>query len=537
VLGNLSGEGILLSLNQLGLRPNLVISVAELSCLEVWKLTAPQLIALVPASEYWLIVPDTELQSFMENSPVEFKVLPESNFTQDFSEKFSQCDGAAMPARRGWYLQQLIKLSALEKASQLDRVVLWDADTIPLRGISFFDVNGNCRYFFGSEYHLPYFENIDRLLGLDKAHPNSFIAQNFPIKGNQIQAFFSYVEKRHQSKWWDAVIDSIDFDEVSGFSEYETLGTFISSFDKTLSTVYVQPGTWSRDGNLGWVTKQINSQKAAKAKYDFVAVERWTKNILEKPYLLWVRMGIRSYLGRIMSLISPHFRIFSFSLNLENYLEKIFHLDGEIDVIQIGANDGIQSDPLRRFIQSPGRFSARLVEPIPFYCQELIKLYKGRSDVEIINCAAGSNESTMDIFHIEPEKAIQMNGNGPHNNWALGQGSSSRATVVYWIYKNSWRGASYVDRIPDWIASIEKLQVRVMQTRDLVRDGAKTLLVIDVQGMESEVILGLCQENLPRWVVIEEDLGKKSARKLLIGLGYREIFAGSDTLFELNQEM
>jgi FkbM family methyltransferase len=220
---------------------------------------------------------------------------------------------------------------------------------------------------------------------------------------------------------------------------------------------------------------------------------------------------------------------------LENQLAKVFEVDETIDVIQIGANDGIQSDPLRKFIQNPGRFSARLIEPVPYYCQELRKLYNDRPDVEIINCAAGSKDSTIDIFHIEPGHARQMNGNGRQNNWALGQGSSSRATVVYWIYKNSRRGDDYKKRIPEWIDAIEKLEVRVIPTGELIRNADRTLLVIDVQGMEADVLMGISKSNLPRWVVIEEDLGNTSARKMLIGWGYREVLAGSDSLFELDQ--
>ena len=522
-----------MSIKQFGLKPDLVVSVAELGCIESWKLAGPQLIALVPALEYWLIVPDDQVQEFVRSSPAEYKIFPESVFIQDFAEKFNRFAGGS--TRRGWYLQQLIKLEALSRASHLDRILIWDADTIPLREISFFDSQGNCQYFFGSEYHLPYFENIDRLLGLDKTILGSFIAQNFPITGKQIESFFSYIEKRHEKKWWDAVIESIDFGELSGFSEYETLGTFVSSFDKKPLTM--QPGVWSRDGTLRAVSKQISSWMNSKSKYDFIAVERGTQNRWGKSFPLRILDGLRSYLGGFHLYLSSLSKPRSESLQLENHLAKIFYVYGTIDVVQIGANDGIQSDPLRKFLQSPGRFSARLIEPIPHYYLELKKLYKDRPDVEIINCAAGSNESTIDIFHIEPEHAKQMNGNGPHNNWALGQGSNIRATVVYWIYNNAWRGSSYAERIPEWIGAIEKLEVRVTRTQELIRDGARTLLVIDVQGMEEDVVLGLSKDNLPRWVVLEEDLGKTSARQLLVSWGYREVFSGHDALFELDQAL
>jgi hypothetical protein len=512
------------------LNPNLVVSVAEIDCLETWKLTGPQLIALIPASEYWLIVPDNQVQHFIESSPDKYKVFPESVFTRDFSEKFSHCVGAALPARRGWYLQQLIKLEALNRASHLDRILIWDADTVPLKEISFFDSNGNCRYFFGSENHLPYFENIYRLLGLDKSHLKSFVAQNFPITGDQIRAFFSYVEERNESTWWDAVIDSIDFDEPSGFSEYETLGTFVSSFGKRPLTM--QPGTWSRDGNQRWVSRQIRLKKPARRKFDFVAVESWAQNSWSKSVLRRALTVSRSYLSKVLSFFQSSFKFPLDSLRLKNHLAKIFAEGGTIDVIQIGPNDGRRPDPLRAFLRNPGRFSARMIEPIPYFREELKKLYGDRPDVEIVNCSAGSRESTVDIIMIEPGYAKLMNGDGPENNWALGQWSS-RAALVCAIYRNSWRGDAYVKRIPEWIGAIETLHVREIRTQELIRAAHNTLLVIGVQGMESEVILGLSQENLPRWVLIEGDLGGQDARKLLIDWGYRGVFAGSDALFEL----
>jgi FkbM family methyltransferase len=522
-----------MSSQQVGLHPDLIVSVAEKSCLETWKLTGPQLLDFVPSSEYWLIVPDDQVQLFAENSPKEFTVFPESEFILVFSEKFSRCEGVALPARRGWYLQQLIKLAALYRASQLGRIVIWDADTVPLREISFFDSQGQCRYYFGTEYHLPYFENIDGLLGLDKAHPNSFVAQNFPIRGSQVRDFFAYIEERHQTEWWNAVIDSIDFNEASGFSEYEALGTFVSSLNT--GSLATQSGMWSREGKQTWVSRYMRSRTGPLSKYDFVAVERWTQNRWGLPFLFGIIRGLSERIEGVYARVLKLFGFPTASSRLENHLARIFEAAGGIDVVQIGANDGIQSDPLRRFLQSPGNFSARLVEPIPHYAQELKRLYMDRLDVEIIDCAAGSEDSMMEIFHIEPSKALQMNGDGPQNNWALGQGSSSRATVVYWIYKNSWRGDSYAERIPEWIDSIEKLQVRVVQTQELICDADRTLLVVDVQGMEEEVVRGLSRDNVPRWVLLEEDLGKKAARQLLVGWGYREVFSRNDTLFELNQ--
>ena len=282
--------------NEVGLGVDLVISVAELGCLESWKLSGPQIVAMIQASEYWLIVPDSQLSQFVANSPIGYTVIPESVFIQDFSEKFGRCKGDALPGRRGWYLQQLIKLSALERSSHRDRVVIWDADTVPLRQISFFDSHGNCSYYLGSEFHLPYFENIKRLLGMGRANTNSFIAQNFPITGNQIEAFFTFIETRHQKNWWDAVISTIDFDEASGFSEYETLGTFVSSLSH--EPLKIQKGTWSRNGTHHLVSKLLRSGGARKRVYDFVAIEVWTDK-------KWKVSTIQGFLRKLLLSFLP----------------------------------------------------------------------------------------------------------------------------------------------------------------------------------------------------------------------------------------
>jgi FkbM family methyltransferase len=513
---------------------DVVISVAAIKDLGTWKLTAEQLPRRIASKDYWLIVPDDQVDVFRASTPDVINIFPESFFTFEFEGKLNDCQGKALPARRGWYLQQLIKLAALRTARNFERVIIWDADTVPLREINFFSEIGTCRYYSGTDYHLQYFENIDRLLGLDKARPESFITQNFPILGSQIKAFFEYIERRHSTNWWEAVIESINFDEMSGFSEYEVLGTFTSfSEDKGEK----QSGIWSY-GVARQISHQLKKSSLLRApKFDFLAVEEWAQPkfghlvIDESINKIW-RAVIR--LAAQIRLLSP--RILKSQITLETELQRIFSLENKLQVVQIGANDGIQNDPLRKYLQSPGNYTAKLVEPIPFYFNQLSTLYTGRADVEIVNLAVGSRSGELQLFHIDPRVAYKMNGDGPQNNWALGQGSNSRATVVYWIYKNAWRGIDYMERIPEWLEAIEMLPVPIIPTGDLIGNGDRTLLVIDVQGMEGDVILGLAVNNLPKWVVIEEDLGRESARNLLLSWGYKEVVAGSDSMFELNDK-
>ena len=512
---------------------DLVISVAELKSLEAWKLTGPQLLRRVASLNYCVIVPDQQVEVFRGQTPERIEVIGESLFTSEFEFRLDQAKGRALPARRGWYLQQLIKLSALKSASNLERVIIWDADTVPLKDIHFFNVQGMCRYYFGKDYHLPYFENIDRLLGLDKVCTESFIAQSFPMTGKQIRAFFSFLEERHKKTWSEAIIDSIDFDESSGFSEYEVLGTFVANW--TGRALEWQSGAWSLYGVAKQIGRCISRKNPPPPRNDFMAVEGWAQPKWGYVKIDETILKLRSFVGAVISRIKARLlRSLGPGRRLSLELGEIFDLQSDLRVVQIGANDGIQSDPLRQFFQTPSSYSAKLVEPIAYYCDKLRSLYGGRRDIEVLNLSVGSKTGSLELFHISPPVAYRMNGEGPANNWALGQGSSNRATVVYWIYKNAWRGEAYSKQIPNYIAAIEKISVPMVPTRELIDTPKKTLLVVDVQGMEAEIIMGLDKCALPRWVVLEEDLGKTTATELLIDLGYSATRIGTDVLFELN---
>ena len=55
-------------------------------------------------------------------------------------------------------------------------------------------------------------------------------------------------------------------------------------------------------------------------------------------------------------------------------------------VLQIGANDGIQDDPLHQFILN-NKCEAHLLEPVPRYFKDLVKNYKKAKYVNCHNCA------------------------------------------------------------------------------------------------------------------------------------------------------
>ena len=67
-----------------------------------------------------------------------------------------------------------------------------------------------------------------------------------------------------------------------------------------------------------------------------------------------------------------------------------------------------------------------------------------------------------------------MNGDGPFNNWAHGQGSFNLEVVIYWIKKNIFRGKKYIEKIPYFISSIESINVKIIQTKKFYLYQTKT---------------------------------------------------------------
>jgi hypothetical protein len=515
----------------------LVISVAEIKDIDCWRLTSRNLVTFLNASSYWLITPDTEVEEFKSVSPQEIVVLPESMFTVGFETKLALKISAAGSKRYGWYLQQLIKLQALKDSVDFDRVVIWDADTVPLRNLDFFDEHGNCKYYWSNEYHLPYFLNIDRLLQLDKVAPYSFIAQSFPIIRKQIDAFFVYLENMHSDNWHDAILESIDFSESSGFSEYEVLGTFVSHFEG--HDLHLQEGDWSRGEEYSAIPLEFVVESAPVVKLDFTAFESWNKvsdlNVIAP--LTTIESKRATFLKRIQVKQIPSLRL-HFSKKkkpdeLAPVLANIFKSTDELEVIQLGASNSLHNDALAKFLEKPGSYRATLVEPIGYRSDFLESLYAERSNITIKRVAVGPHSEPVSLSHTVPEVIEQINGIERESSWALGQGSINRATVVYRIHQNSCRNEVNGSQILEAISSIKKVDVVMVSTKKLIGNTSKTLLAVNAQGFELRVLEGLDKNTLPRWVVILDGLWAASARHFLTSEGYVELRFGDDWFFEL----
>jgi len=230
---------------------NKVISVCAIKDLEAWAVAAPQILRFIRALHYEVIVPDDQVESFVKRTPSAIKVVAESFYLGAFSLAWCK---SQMPewahSRAGWYLQQIIKISALGAGRPGQTALIWDADTVPLRPLHFFNDSGCLQYYRGRdkpEFWTPYFETLQSLAGFDRCAPHSFISQSFPVRVEWVQAFQIHVEQRHGVPWPQAIMAALDHTKGGCcFSEYETLGNFF--YQHWPDSMVFSPRTHFREG-------------------------------------------------------------------------------------------------------------------------------------------------------------------------------------------------------------------------------------------------------------------------------------------------
>lgn len=203
------------------------------------------------------------------------------------------------PEGAGWYFQQFLKLSYPQIRPDAQRYLVWDADTIPLRGFSVFGPDGkalltpatsavsrpprgvildpetNRKMQQATKPHPPYFENYRNLVGENYLSGPSFIAQQMPIHVPTLRAMIGIIEQRFPSpeSWPWKILRNLKGESCNLFSEYETYSHFAlrhaAEFHEVRSLL------WSRAGRLKrWPSSTTQFSEWAK-ELDYVALERW----------------------------------------------------------------------------------------------------------------------------------------------------------------------------------------------------------------------------------------------------------------------
>ena len=215
-----------------------VISLCSLDHDEVWKLTSKLLPQFIQADRYIVYVPDNQVVKFREITDSRIEVISENLLGNQYTQKLQeQVTLSGNSKRYRWYLQQFYKIEALLIADS-QNMVIWDADCVPVQKIRLFGENGDPIYMQASqEFNYDYFETIKKMLDIQRVQDFSFIIPGFPITKVWVTEFAQYFQNTHGFNWYDSIIENTPFERMSGFSEYETLGTWIAN---------MYPNSWSK---------------------------------------------------------------------------------------------------------------------------------------------------------------------------------------------------------------------------------------------------------------------------------------------------
>ncbi len=493
---------------------NACICVCSGKDIQVFEKSSRAICKHIAAARYDVIVPEHEVELFKFYTAPQFNILSEKEVLPELNKKDIERI-LGNKTRAGWYLQQLLKIKALLLSPDQTINLIWDADTIPFRNIQFF-TNEKLKYFKSTECHKPYFTHIQNTLGLEKKADFSFIAQCFLAPQLWVKDYVAALENVSGKKWYQAILENIAPNESSGFSEYESMGTFFLAHHA--SEMHITDEAWLRFGNskigLEQITEKLQSEYAQ--KYAYVSFELWDK-VAKTP--------------------------------MDQFLNAYFLGKFPKNVIQVGANDGIMCDPLRTHIAESREDGSKLtlIEPIPCYFEPLQLLYAHRQEVTLINAACSKTEGNAQCWYIPRDIAKEMNGDGPQNNWAYGQGSFDKEILVKWINSNQFRGKEYNENIQHYINSIVSKDVKTIPLH-LVLDShtnENLLVVIDVQGHEIDVLQGITppppqtshNSTLPQFIITEDDLKKSEVTAFLSSKGYVNINPGDDNLIFIDQNV
>jgi hypothetical protein len=275
-------------------RPLTVIAAARVRDLPVLDIVSRKLPLMVPFKQFVVVSPDKERAVIQTRLGVRARVISENNFVPGITlDSLRGLPVEGFPRAAGWYFQQLLKLQFAFIEPEDDYYLIWDADTVPLRPMRFFDDAGCMLLTKATEHHTPYFETYRRLLGEEPNREFSFIAQHILVQKSVAREMLGNIE-RHipgEGNWAWKIMRTLPEHGVNLFSEYETYGHFVKQHYP--DRVRFIERLWRRDpSHKGGCAVPIERElRTASEKYEFAAYERAEKGWrrLARRFLSWCR--------------------------------------------------------------------------------------------------------------------------------------------------------------------------------------------------------------------------------------------------------
>ena len=262
-------------------RPLQIVTTCRAYDLPVLELAFPRLQANLPFKNLSVIAPNVDCKIIRRRLGRQVQVIPEDEFIPGMNlRELRRLARFGFPKMAGWYFQQFLKLQYAFVDPADDFYLIWDADTVPLRPMRFFDSAGRMLLTKASEYHVPYFETYRRLFHAEPNRDFSFIAQHMLVQKSLAREMLGVIEQRAGEKapWAWRIMNALPSIEAHHlFSEFETYGHYLKNYHPGRVAFVERP--WWRFGSTltgGKVPTHCDLEKLV-GDYEFVSFEKATR--------------------------------------------------------------------------------------------------------------------------------------------------------------------------------------------------------------------------------------------------------------------
>jgi FkbM family methyltransferase len=170
--------------------------------------------------------------------------------------------------------------------------------------------------------------------------------------------------------------------------------------------------------------------------------------------------------------------------SLDDFTSQFSRLNSRVTVVQIGANDGINNDPIHKFIKRD-QWQGVLLEPQRFVFEKYLEpLYRRTKGITVLNAALDGNDGLKTIYKISVS----------NSRWATGLTSFNRkileeAVKSGYIEREARKEGSPLPENKDEYIAEESVECICTDTL-LARTGIEKTdwLQIDTEGFDFEII-------------------------------------------------
>ena len=130
-------------MNQLRHQPLDIVTACRLKDLHILKLAAQNLPRFVPFKKLHVLTARPNFPQFARILGPEVALIDEDTFIPGLTlAQLRALAEPGFPQGAGWYFQQFLKFGFAFQVTGDDLYLIWDADTVPLRPMEFFDDQG-----------------------------------------------------------------------------------------------------------------------------------------------------------------------------------------------------------------------------------------------------------------------------------------------------------------------------------------------------------------------------------------------------------